>query len=253
MKKMPFKRINVTVFTFIVWIITLILLIVNIFSLFFLENDAIKSINIFNILESVFMLILIAIPVVFEKVTRFKIPEIMEILYILFCTGSIILGEILDYYGRFGWWDSLLHASSGIMFGILGYIVINTFNRYDGKDTRFSPLFVSIWSVCFTLSLGAIWELIEFTCDEFLGTNMQQFLEGRGTLDAGPALVGHDALRDTMKDLALDLLGSLVPAVIGYFELKRNKKGFAKMFLEKDLNNNEEDSDQKELVGLIEK
>ena len=182
------------------------------------------------------MLGLIAIPVVFTKVTRFKIPEIMEVLYIIFCAGSIIFGEILDYYGKFGWWDSLLHTMSGIMFGILGYIILNTFNRYDGHNTRFSPIIMSAWTVCFTVTMGVIWEFIEFSCDEFLGTNMQQYLVGRGTLDQGEALVGHEALRDTMKDLGLDLIGSLIPAIIGYFELRRQKKGFAYMYLEKETN-----------------
>lgn len=53
---------------------------------------------------------------------------------------------------------------------------------------------------------------------------MQQYLVGRGTLDQGEALVGHEALRDTMKDLGLDLIGSLIPAIIGYFELRRQKR-----------------------------
>lgn len=235
MKKMPFKKIDVTIFTFIIWVITLSLLIYNGISLFFVETDSIRSILIFNTLESLLMIVLISIPIIFTKVTRFKIPEVMEVMYIIFCAGSIILGEINDFYGKFGWWDSLLHTMSGIMFGILGYIILNTFNHYDGDKIRFSPILVSIWTVCFTMTMGVIWELIEFTCDEFLGTNMQQFLTGRGTLDQGEPLVGHEALRDTMKDLALDLVGSLIPAIIGYFELRKKKKqGFAYLYLEKE-------------------
>lgn len=253
MKKMPFKKIDVTIFTFIIWVLTLALLIYNVIALFFVEADSIRSILIFNTLESLLMLALIAIPVVFTKVTRFKIPEVMEVLYIIFCAGSIIFGEIFDYYGKIGWWDSLLHTMSGIMFGILGYIILNTFNRYDGQNTRFSPIIMSIWTVCFTVTMGVIWELIEFTCDEFLGTNMQQYLVGRGTLDQGEALVGHDALRDTMKDLGLDLVGSLIPAIIGYFELRRQKKkGFAYMYLEKEINPSVETTSNTELLNDVE-
>lgn len=61
----------------------------------FVKTDSIRSILIFNTLESLLMLALIAIPVVFTKVTRFKIPEIMEVLYIIFCAGSIILEKYL--------------------------------------------------------------------------------------------------------------------------------------------------------------
>lgn len=251
MRKMPFKKNEATIFTFIIWVLTLSLLIYNGISLFFVKTDSIRSILIFNTLESLLMLALIAIPVVFTKITRFKIPEIMEVLYIIFCAGSIIFGEILDYYGKFGWWDSLLHTMSGIMFGILGYIILNTFNRYDGHNTRFSPIIMSAWTVCFTVTMGVIWELIEFSCDEFLGTNMQQYLVGRGTLDQGEALVGHEALRDTMKDLGLDLIGSLIPAIIGYFELRRQKKGFAYMYLEKETNPSVETINNKEVLDNI--
>ena len=221
MRKMPFKKFEVTIFTFIIWVLTLSLLIYNGISLFFVKTDSIRSILIFNTLESLLMLALIAIPVVFTKVTRFKIPEIMEVLYIIFCAGSII------------------------------YIILNTFNRYDGHNTRFSPIIMSAWTVCFTVTMGVIWELIEFSCDEFLGTNMQQYLVGRGTLDQGEALVGHEALRDTMKDLGLDLIGSLIPAIIGYFELRRQKKGFAYMYLEKETNPSVETINNKEVLDNI--
>lgn len=241
-KKMPFKKLDMTIFTFVILCITALILAANIVLLFFSSKDSTKSILVFNILESILMFALIFVPTMIDKIIRFKIPASLEVMYIAFCSGSIIYGEILDFYGKIGWWDSLLHSFSGVLLGVLGYSIINTFNKYsnESKEIRFSPLFVSIWCVCFALAVGVLWELIEFTCDEFLGTNMQQYLVGRGTLDKGDALVGHEALRDTMKDLALDLIGSLIPAVVGFFELKKNKDGFANSVLEKDVKNKKE-------------
>ena len=68
MRKMPFKKFEVTIFTFIIWVLTLSLLIYNGISLFFVKTDSIRSILIFNTLESLLMLALIAIPVVFTKI-----------------------------------------------------------------------------------------------------------------------------------------------------------------------------------------
>ena len=65
---------------------------------------------------------------------------------------------------------------------------------------------------------------MEFVTDGLFGLNSQQYLLGSGTFDDTEPLVGHEALRDTMQDLMLDLLGSLVIAVIGFFELRKLKR-----------------------------
>lgn len=64
---------------------------------------------------------------------------------------------------------------------------------------------------------------------------MQQFMQTtEGTLvSAGDIpLQGHEALRDTMKDLMLGLGGAIIIAIVGYLELKRGKKGISQMELE---------------------
>ncbi len=251
MKRMPFKKFEITIFGFVMLIITILMLIANNISLIFAESDSTRSVYIFNILESTLMIALIIIPAIFTKVSRYEIPPIMEIMYIIFCTGCIILGEIGDFYAKISWWDSMLHLSSGILFGILGYIIINTMNRFDGKTSKFSPIFVSFWVVCFSLAMAAIWELFEFTVDEIFGTNMQQYLVNGSMLSKEEPLLGHDALRDTIKDLALDFVGSIIPAIIGYIGLKKNKMGFTTIYLKKIPSSNKEDLPAKDNIDLI--
>lgn len=251
MKRMPFKKFEITIFGFVMLIITILMLIANNISLIFAESDSTRSVYIFNILESTLMIALIIIPAVFTRVSRYEIPPIMEIMYIVFCTGCIILGEIGDFYAKISWWDSMLHLSSGVLFGILGYIIINTMNRFDGKTSKFSPIFVSFWVVCFSLAMAAIWELFEFTVDEIFGTNMQQYLVNGSMLSKEEPLLGHDALRDTIKDLALDFVGSIIPAIIGYIGLKKNKMGFITIYLKKIPSSNKEDLPVKDNIDLI--
>ena len=80
------------------------------------------------------------------------------------------------------------------------------------------------------MTIQSLWEIGEFLCDEWFGTNSQTFLEtttGSLVTDEDVPLVGHEALRDTMSDFMLDGLGGLIVSTIGYFDLKRGKKSFA--------------------------
>ncbi|HBD64559.1 MAG TPA: hypothetical protein DC038_09010 [Clostridiales bacterium] len=79
-------------------------------------------------------------------------------------------------------------------------------------ETHLSPFFVALFAFCFALASGAVWEIYEFLADCVLGTNMQKFMLGDGTV-----LVGQAALRDTMTDLIVDALSSLTVTVIGYY------------------------------------
>ncbi|MGM9972075.1 MAG: hypothetical protein ACI35W_06670 [Anaeroplasmataceae bacterium] len=226
------KKRKLTKFSTVILVLCILSLIADIVSIFLVKDVASKSRLIFMILQTVIMIVLIFLPNILNKVIHIKIPAIMEIIYVVFCFGAIILGDVLDFYARFKWWDSILHGASGVLLGILGYAIINTFNNIDGDKIKFSPLFVSIWVVCFALAVGSVWELIEYSVDGLFGLNSQQYLETTGTLDKGIPLVGHAALRDTMKDLALDLAGALIISIIGFFDLKKQKQGFATISLE---------------------
>ena len=81
-----------------------------------------------------------------------------------------------------------------------------------------SPFFVSLFAFCFAVSIGALWEIYEFTFDGLLGFNMQKFMLANGKM-----LEGNDALRDTMKDIITDSLGAVTATIIGYIGLKKNK------------------------------
>ena len=75
---------------------------------------------------------------------------------------------------------------------------------------------------------------MEFITDGLFGLNSQQYLTTPGTFDNAVPLEGHEALRDTMEDLMLDFAGSLIISVIGYFALKKQRKGIAALTLDTD-------------------
>jgi uncharacterized membrane protein YjdF len=135
----------------------------------------------------------------------------MHILFVVFLYCAIVLGEVRNFYFKVPHWDSILHTFSGAMLGSVGFQIIDTLNYSKKVRIHLSNQFVAVFAFCFALALGAVWEIYEFSLDSILGLNMQKY-----ALENGVALVGADALKDTMKDLIVDALGAAIVVISGY-------------------------------------
>ena len=188
--------------------------------IFVTKDDESRSRLIFNALMALVLLILTFIPLVVEKAFKVDIPSIMEIIFLVFSVLSFLLGEIGDFYIKYRWWDSMLHAMSGILLGCLGFVLLNYFNKNDNfKSFHLGPAFAALFVLCFTITCGTLWEIIEWFADTLNGTNMQRFEDNI----TGEGFIGRDALYDTMKDLILDSIGGVIIAIVGYLDIKFNK------------------------------
>ena len=173
---------------------------------------------ILMIVQCLLGVLVINLPSILGKKFRFEVPPFLYVFYIFFLYCAIFLGEVRSFYYKFKWWDSFLHGTSSLMLGFFGFMVITILNRDAKALMNLSPFFVSLFAFCFAVSIGALWEIYEFTFDGLLGFNMQKFMLANGKM-----LEGHDALRDTMKDIITDSLGALTATIIGYIGLKKNK------------------------------
>ena len=153
--------------------------------------------------------ILILTPKLFEKKYKIDIPEELEIIAVIFIYCAIFLGEVHGYYTRFWWWDTILHTVSGIVLGLIGFIIL--FILYQGEKVRAKPFLIVLFSFCFALALGSIWEIFEFAMDSLFGLNMQK-----------------SGLLDTMGDLIANSIGALIISIFGFFYLKNKKSFFLK-------------------------
>ena len=108
---------------------------------------------------------------------------------------------------------------SSLMLGFFGFMFITILNRDEHTLMRLSPFFVSLFAFCFAVTIGAIWEIYEFTMDGLMGFNMQKHSTANGI-----PLEGHLALADTMKDIIIDAIGAFAASLMGYIGLKQNKK-----------------------------
>jgi hypothetical protein len=190
------------------------------------EHQSLKSDYTLMLVECILGLVVIFLPSIVERAWHIAIPSLMYIAFIVFLYAAIYLGEIRAFYYRVANWDTVLHAFSGFMLGSLGFSIVNLLNDLEKVKIRMSSLFVAFFSFFFALSLGALWEIYEFSFDGLLGLNMQKF-----ALDDGTPLVGRAALSDTMKDIIIDALSALAASVIGYFSIRRNPKWIERITL----------------------
>lgn len=171
------------------------------------------------IAECVLGIIVIHIPSLLAHKFKFEIPFFLYIAYIIFLYCSIFLGEAQSFYYKIPHWDTILHAMSSLMLGFFGFMFITILNRDEHTLMRLSPFFVSLFAFCFAVTIGAIWEIYEFTMDGLMGFNMQKHSTANGI-----PLEGHLALADTMKDIIIDAIGAFAASLMGYIGLKQNKK-----------------------------
>ena len=209
---------------FIFWLVVLMLGIA-LYLLLTRENN--KGRLIFTIVQLLAMLFVLRIPVFIQEIYHFKIPYLLDFVLITFAFSGFILGDVFNFYGRIPYWDSVLHAFSGVVIAYVGFIVIEYLDKEFTIPLSVSPLFMSLIVVSVALAIGAIWEIGEYTVDDIFHTNNQQYMEStRSTLydEDDIPLQGHDALNDTMKDLMLDLAGAIGVACIEYRKLEKKQK-----------------------------
>ena len=209
---------------FIFWLVVLMLGIA-LYLLLTRENN--KGRLIFTIVQLLAMLFVLRIPAFIQEIYHFKIPYLLDFVLITFAFSGFILGDVFNFYGRIPYWDSVLHAFSGVVIAYVGFIVIEYLDKEFTIPLSVSPLFMSLIVVSVALAIGAIWEIGEYTVDDIFHTNNQQYMEStRSTLydEDDIPLQGHDALNDTMKDLMLDLAGAIGVACIKYRKLEKKQK-----------------------------
>ena len=173
------------------------------------------------LMQCILGLVTIHLPSILERRLRFELPGLLYGFYIVFLYCAIFLGEVRSFYYLFPRWDSILHFFSSMMTGFFGLMVVTILNRDRHVSMNLSPLFVCLFAFCFSVTIGSLWEIYEFLGAGLFGLNMQKFMTAQGEL-----LVGHDALRDTMKDIIVDVLGALLASVIGMISIRRGTRWY---------------------------
>lgn len=217
--------------------------------------------------ESVFLcgltLFLMILPSVLSRRLRIELPSTLEIIILLFIFAAEILGEINSFYIRVPNWDTMLHTLNGFLCAAIGFALVDLLNRSDKFSFKLSPVYLAVVAFCFSMTVGVLWEFLEYAGDTFFGLDMQKdtIIHTIRTVEMDPTrsnkvivfknitdtiLVHADGtqtalglggyldvgLNDTMKDLLVNFVGAIVFSIIGFFYVKEKGKGrFAARFI----------------------
>lgn len=174
------------------------------------------------------IVVITLVPLLMEKKFRVYIPAEFEVLAIAFVFAALFLGEVRGYYTRFWWWDIALHTSSGLLLGMIGFLLVHLLNEIEDIELHMKPGFVAFFAFLFAVGIGTLWEIFEFSMDSLFGFDMQKTMWG-----------DTSGLTDTMWDLIVDALGALVISILGYGYLKSNiTESFLERWIRKFIRNN---------------
>ncbi|MPM16102.1 hypothetical protein SDC9_62476 [bioreactor metagenome] len=162
-----------------------------------------------------FGLVALLFPSLLRKHTRILLPQRITFIYAVFLYLALLLGSLGGFYDTVAEWDTIQHALSSALFGVLGFSVIANLQEGGVQRLNLTPVLSSLFSFCLATTIGVLWEFYEFFADSFLGQNTQRTM----TIEGVP-LIGQAALMDTMGDLIVNCSAAAIVALLGYFALK---------------------------------
>ena len=166
-------------------------------------------------------------PLYLGRQYRIDIPSEFQILAIIFVFASLFLGEIYQYYEKIWWWDMLLHASSGLLMGILGFLLVYLLTENERAEIDMTPKFVAFFAFLFAVTTGTLWEIFEFAMDRLTGTDMQKPMAG-----------DPSGLTDTMWDMIINTAGALIISGLGWYYMVMKRQSFIQHWIRKFIRRN---------------
>ena len=209
-------------------------------------------------IESAFVCVLVLViyllPQFVENRLNIDIPTTLEVVIFVFVFAAEILGELQSYFIKYSNWDTILHTSSGFLCAAVGFSLVDLLNRSDNAKVQLSPGYLAITAFCFSMTIGILWEFIEFSADRLFLLDMQKdtivnqissvsldptnsniSITVKGikdvilVTDSGEQALGLGGfldigLYDTMEDLFVNFVGAVVFSVVAFFECKSEKR-----------------------------
>lgn len=129
----------------------------------------------------------------------------------LAAVGMHVGGHAFGWYAAFPWYDTALHFVVPLVTVLVLY-ALSQATEWVWDWTKVTPFEVGLYLFTMTVTIGVMWEILEFATDQLAGTKEQ------------------DNLVDTMVDLLADVAGGLLGAALaGWATSVGRKKGFGRI------------------------
>lgn len=144
------------------------------------------------------------LPMMVRRRFDVSLPWILNF-FIVFALYLNLAGAYMNWYiDYYPIYDKFGHFFGSVTIALLSFAYVAIIGRYT--KLNFDRLNAFMFIIIFTLALGALWEIGEFTADQIFGTMNQ------------PNLI------DTMLDLIFDLIGGTFVAFLTYFNFDKMKE-----------------------------
>ncbi len=140
------------------------------------------------------------------KKTFLRKARISFYLIYSFIIGAMYLGNVFDFYIIIPMYDKILHLLSGLIIGLIGYILFLHLSNGSGVNSfkRYMPI---LFSIIFSIAAAGIWEIWEFSTDRLFGFISQ-----------------NNSLHDTMWDIICGTLMGIISNIPIYLYYIKGKK-----------------------------
>lgn len=148
------------------------------------------------------------------KKTFLRKSRISFYLIFSFIVGSMYLGNVFNFYEIIPMYDKILHLLSGIIVGMIGFILFLHITDGKGMSTckRYAPV---LFSIIFSIAGAAVWEIWEFSTDQLFGFLSQ-----------------NNSLYDTMWDIICGSIMGIISSIPIYLYIKGRKIKYIEKIIE---------------------
>ena len=169
-----------------------------------------RDTNIVLILKDISIIVTISALYIIQKLFKIKINDVVNLIYIIFIFMAHFLGVICELYNFIYWFDKFVHFLSGIVSSFVAIYLLIKFNK--DKNLFFDILFI----ISVTLMIASLWEVFEYLSSYYFNVDPQK--------------VVMTGVSDTMGDIIVAFLGSILVSISYYFEIKYNYNLVIKKF-----------------------
>ena len=138
-----------------------------------------------------------------------------------------VIGGVSGLYDKVTGWDHITHAMSSSLIAALGFVVVVAIDKYV-ESIHLPRPFLAAFIIMFTMAMGVLWEIMEYSNDVLTGSHLQY------------------GLTDTMLDLLFDGFAGFIVGIAGaHYLVNVTPEHFVESL--------QVDQAKKKIAGIIEK
>lgn len=172
-------------------------------------------------------------PYLLQKIFDLRPVYALNFVIYFFCFLLYTVGLVMQAYTYIPYYDKFAHTLSGVFFTWIAMALFYLLKHHKKIEHSDFPL-LSVFSISVSVAIAGLWEISEYILSLFSSMDPQR------VLDTG---VG-----DTMQDMIVCTIGSLLLLIPMYLYFKKGKTGWLMGVFDSFFHKNMEDSPQQETL-----